>query len=315
MRPPARTVRPAGPAINLALLCLFPALQVLQMIVLPLWLLPRDASWGWLLVIPVLLSNTWWAVIHEAVHGTLFADKSANRWAGRCHGVLYGAAFDLLRWGHLLHHALSRTRRERSEVYVAGEDDSTRFAVNYYFRLLGGLYWFELCGALIYLLPRPIILRAARQLGGEHNVVETLTAKLMEPATLRAVRMDGWLVIGVYAAAAALYGEYLWMLLLAVAGRAMLISVVDNAFHYDTPLEETRYARNLALPRWASRLILHFNLHGAHHLRPGMPWWQLPGYHRHSGAGYQGNWMAAILRQFRGPIPEHRLQRQPGGLP
>lgn len=304
-----------GPCLNVGLLLSFTALSLLQLIVLPSWLLPLDLVWGWLLLLPVLTSNVWWALIHEAIHGVLFESRSANRLAGRAQAILFGAAFDLLRWGHLLHHALSRTRRERSEVYVVGEDNRPWFTLNYYFRLTGGLYWFEVLGALIFLLPRPAIRWAARRLGSGHNVVEALTDRLLEPATLRAVRADGWLILALYGLAFGLYGEQAWMLVLALMGRAFLISVVDNAFHYGTPLEDTRYARNLALPTWAARLILNFNLHGAHHARPGLTWWQLPAYHRQSGAGFQGNWIGALLAQFRGPIPEHRLLPGEGGRP
>lgn len=296
-----------GLVVNGALLLGFLGLGLFELVILPRVLLPASPAWGWLLLLPVLLTNTAWALIHEAIHGVLLPHKAANRAAGRILAVFFGAAFDLLRWGHLLHHALSRTRRERSEVYVAGEDDRLWFTLNYYFRLTGGLYWYEVLGGLIFLLPRPVIRWAARRLASEHNVVEALTDKLLEPATLRAVRLDGWLVIGLHAAAFGLYADHAWMLLLALVARAFLISVVDNAFHYGTPLEDSRYARNLALPGWASALLLHFNLHGAHHQRPGLAWWQLAAHHAQSQAGFQGNWMAALAAQFKGPIPEHQL--------
>jgi len=105
-----------------------------------------------------------------------------------------------------------------------------------------------------------------------------------------------------------LYGEYAWMLALSLVGRGLLISLVDNVFHYGTPLDQTRYARNLMLPDWASHLILHFNLHGVHHQRPGLAWWQLPDYQRKSGIGFQGKWLPALLAQLKGPIPEPRLR-------
>ncbi len=304
-----------GLVVNAALALAFLGLGLLQLVILPLALLPADPAWGWLLLLLVLLTNTAWALIHEAIHGVLLPHKAANRAAGRVLSVLFGAAFDLLRWGHLLHHALSRTRRERSEVYVAGVDKRLSFTLNYYFRLTGGLYWYEVLGGLIFLLPRPVIRWAARRLGSEHNVVEALSEKLLEPATLRAVRLDGWLVIALYSTAFILYAEHAWMLLAALLARAFLISVVDNAFHYGTPLEDIRYARNLALPAWASALLLHFNLHGAHHQRPGLAWWQLAAHHAQSQAGFQGNWTAALLAQFRGPIPEHQLISGAGGRP
>ncbi len=301
-----------GPAINALLTLLYSGLALLSLFILPLWLLPGDPDWGWLLLLPVLLSNAWWALIHEAIHGVLFPSRGVNRLVGRTQAILFGAAFDLLRWGHLLHHALNRTQRERSEVYVAGKDGLPWFTLSYYFRLTGGLYWFEVLGALIFLLPRPAIRWAASRLGGEHNVVDPLTDKLLVPATLRAVRIDGGLVLALYGLAFSLYGEHAWMLVLALMGRAFLISVVDNAFHYGTPLNDTKYARNLSLPAWASALLLNFNLHGAHHLKPGLAWWELPGYHRHSRAGFQGNWIGALLHQFRGPIPEHQLLPREG---
>lgn len=166
----ATVMQRRGPTINGALILLFTALLLGKLILLPLWLLPADPAWGWLLL-PVLASNSWWALIHDAIHGVLLESRAANRLAGRAQAILFGAAFDLLRWDHLLHHALSRTRRERSEVYVAGEDNRPWFTLNYYFRLTGGLYWFEVLGALIFLLPRPAIRWAASRLGGAHNVV------------------------------------------------------------------------------------------------------------------------------------------------
>ena len=111
---------------NQALAVLFLAVQLFQLVLLPVWLLPSGPAWGWLLLLPVLLSNSWWAFIHEAVHGVLFPNKQANRLAGRVNAVLFGAPFDLLRRGHLLHHAASRTKRERSEVYVPERDNRLR---------------------------------------------------------------------------------------------------------------------------------------------------------------------------------------------
>ncbi len=300
---------------NQALAVLFLAVQLFQLVLLPVWLLPSGPAWGWLLLLPVLLSNSWWAFIHEAVHGVLFPNKQANRLAGRVNAVLFGAPFDLLRRGHLLHHAASRTKRERSEVYVPERDNRLLFATGYYLRLFGGLYCLEVIGGLALLLPRRALRAFVRRAGGEHNVLEDLAKRILEPATLRAVRIDATLVLGVYALAFALYGEHAWMLALAVAGRGLLISLVDNVFHYGTPLDQTRYARNLALPDWASRLILHFNLHGAHHQRPGLAWWQLPDYQRNSGMGFQGKWLPALLAQLKGPIPEPRLRALSQGPP
>jgi fatty acid desaturase len=285
------------------------ALQANQLFLLPLFLLPFDPRWGWLLLPGVLLTNAWWAFIHEAIHGVMFEDRRTNRLAGRVNAVLYGAPFDLLRWGHLLHHAHSRTERERSEVYVAGRDNRLIATLGYYFRLLGGLYLVELLGGLLVLLPRKMACRVVDRIASPCNVVGELAERLLSAETLRDARLEALAIILVHAAAFALYGEHAWMLVLAVAGRGLLISLVDNAFHYATPLDDIRYARNLELPAALSRLILHFNLHGAHHLRSRVPWQQLPEWHRQSGNGYQGGWFATVFRQLRGPIAAQRLPR------
>ncbi|TCJ11818.1 fatty acid desaturase [Parasulfuritortus cantonensis] len=297
-----------GRFVNRVLGILFLAAALFQLVVLPAWLLPASPAWGWLLLVPVLLSNAWWAYLHEAVHGGLSPSRAGNRRLGRLHAVLYGAPFDLLRAGHLLHHALSRTVRERSEVYRAGHDNRALFAVAYYLRILGGLYLIEVLGGLLFLLPHRAIATLAGRLERPDNVVPELVRRVSAPAILRAVRLDAGAVLAMYGLAFALYGRQAWLLLLALAGRALLVSLVDNAFHYGTALNRVRAARNLALPGWASALILHFNLHGAHHLRPGLPWWRLPDYHRSAGSGYQAAWWPALFAQLRGPIPEHRLR-------
>ena len=107
------------------------------------------------------------------------------------------------------------------------------------------------------------------------------------------------------------------MLLLALAGRGLLVSLLDNAFHYGTPLGQRRHARNLAAPPVLAELILNFNLHGSHHLRPGLPWWRLGEFHRAAGHPIDGARVAAVLGQLAGPVPlgDPRLQAAPSPGP
>lgn len=300
---------------NALLLLGFLVLQGLQLALVPGVLLPQDAAWGWLLIVPVLLTNSWWAFIHEALHGHMFPNKATSRRLGRVNAMLFGAPFDLLRAGHLLHHAYSRSARERSEVYAPGRDSRVAVTVGYYFRLLGGLYLVEVLGGVLFLLPRAAIARLGARIAGPDNVVDELLRRLLVPGTLAALRLDVSATLAVYAAAFAWYAEHGWMLALALWARGLLISLVDNAFHYGTPLEDTRFARNLSLPRWAERSILNFNLHGVHHQRAALPWQALPGLHTEQGGRYQETWAGAILAQFRGPIPDSALAVHRGGAP
>ncbi|NWG30658.1 MAG: fatty acid desaturase [Rhodocyclaceae bacterium] len=296
-----------GDCLNRRLILVFSLYALLPTLVVPLMLLPLSPAWGGLLVPLVLLTNSWWAFQHEAMHGTLLHDKRANRLIGRLHAIAFGASFDLLRWGHLLHHAHSRTIRERSEVHE-GERPSVGFVVAYYLRIGGGLYLAEVIGTLVLLLPRAVLVRLVGYLDRPDNVVGELGVRLLEAPVLRAARIDALCVLLFHTGVFWFYGEYAWMYALALAGRALAVSFVDNAFHYGTALDEPRRAMNLALPPPLSALILHFNLHGAHHLRPGLPWWQLPSYHRAHDLGYQHAWWPALFRQLRGPIGAARFE-------
>lgn len=284
-------------------------LQSLLLFVVPLMLLPMNILWGWVLLPCIAMSNPWWAYIHEALHGVLFDDKQENRLFGRLNAVLYGAPFEVLRWGHLLHHAHSRTVRERSEVYVAGRDSRLNVTIGYYFRLLGGLYLYEVLGGVLLLLPRAMVRKMLCQVASPDNIFGEMGERLLEKDNLRSARQDALAIIVVYGTAFAVYNEHAWMLAAALYGRALMISMVDNVFHYATRLDDVRYARNLEMPLWMSRLILYFNLHGAHHTRARLPWMQLPEFHKQSGQGFQGKWFRTILQQLRGPIPEHRLEQ------
>jgi fatty acid desaturase len=294
--------------INLLLLLFFTVIQLFQLFALPIWLLPQSPAWGYALLLPALLTTSWWAFIHESIHGCLFSNKPLNKIAGRMHAILFGSPFDLLRWGHLLHHAYSRTERERPEVYMPGSASMFWCTFNYYFRLLGGLYLFEVVGGMLLLLPRFLIHIAVDRFSRPDNVVDLLSHKIMAPHTLAMARVEAVFILLVYGCAFSLYGEYAWMLAGALLLRGCLISLVDNVFHYETPLEQIRYAHNLYLPAWWSRLILHFNLHGIHHLQPNASCWQLPGLHAESGHQYQGHWMKAITAQFKGPVSWHALK-------
>lgn len=288
--------------INLLLALFFSGVQLFQLFALPTWLLPQHPAWGWWLLFPALLTTSWWAFIHESIHGCLFSNRHLNRITGRLNAMLFGSPYDLLRWGHLLHHAYSRTERERPEVYTPGSASMVCCKLNYYFRLLGGLYLFEVVGGLLLLLPRPLLKIAIRIISRRDNVVELLAEKILSPRTLVIARIEVIGILLAYGVAFSLYAEYAWMLLLALLARGCLISLVDNVFHYATPLEQVRYAHNLYLPVWWSRLILHFNLHGIHHLHPSASCWQLPRLHADAGHQYQGRWMPAIAAQFKGPL-------------
>lgn len=159
------------PPLNLALVALLALTQLLQFILLPAVLLPRDAAWGALLLPLAPLSLTLWALIHECVHGSLGASARTTQRIGRGLSVLFGAPYRVLRLGHLLHHKHNRQPGEATEVYddrhggacSRGLRGWLHAAPRYYAQVLGGLYLLEAAAGWLAWLPRRVLRRWAQR--------------------------------------------------------------------------------------------------------------------------------------------------------
>ncbi|MFF7019603.1 fatty acid desaturase [Streptomyces klenkii] len=293
-------------ATAVRLMCPAFAVGLCQLVALPLWLLPADPAWGWVLVPLALTATPLWSLVHEGIHGTLLADRPWNDRCGRALAVLHGAPFVVLKTGHLLHHRYNRTPRERTEVYDARTTTWAKAAPGYYVRLLGGLYLMECTSVLLALLPATVLRRLARTAEAPDTVAGPLLDRLARPQALRQLRTDAAAVAALYAAAFAAYGEHAWMLCAALAGRALVVSLPDNAYHYATPLDAPLQAMNLRLPRPLEAFALGFNLHGVHHRHPGLPWSALRARFAREGGRYDLGWVPAVSRQLRGPVRADR---------
>ena len=130
--------------------------------------------------------------------------------------------------------------------------------------------------------------------------------------SLREIRRDGaltmgWLVLAFYS-----YGPHGSLLAAGLAARALLISFLDNIYHYETPVSDVFFAKNLSLPKPLAAVLLNFNLHGIHHINPAISWIDLPkGFDAQAGK-YHGRYFTTALHQLRGPIA---LQDLPQGAP
>lgn len=273
-----------------------------------LWLLPltlsRHPLAAWSLVAVALFTTTWWSVIHEAIHGLLFPRRGVNGAAGRVLAALFGLPFQPVAFGHLFHHRRNRSRLDRAEVYPK-QGPKLRAVLDYYARLLGGLYLAESALSLLVWLPRPrLIALVARRFDGAGLSAEgkLLQRTVVDPKALRHIRLDAAGVLSCLGSSLWLYGRHAWLLVVLLLGRGLLLSIMDNAYHYGTPLDAPRYALNLALPRPLSAAILHLNLHRQHHLHPATSWRRLPRLFAKARDGYDGSYLALTLRQLRGPL-------------
>ena len=299
-------------ATNCFLALFYVGVNVVQCFLLPLWLMPRDSLWGWLLLPLALLTNPFWSLIHEAIHDLLHPNKSVNLIVGRLLAIMFGAPFRILRLSHLLHHKLNRMPIEGTEYYDRDKSSKAAAAPGYYFQIFFGLYFVEVISPLYFLLPRRWLERFRVRYLAAQSVSSLLMQNWLGAESLREIRRDGALTILWLALAFSAYGEKWPLLLAALAARALLISFLDNIYHYETPVSDVFFAKNLSLPKPLAGLLLHFNLHGIHHINPAIPWIDLPKGFAAQAGKYHGSYFATALHQLRGPIA---LQDLPQGAP
>lgn len=272
-------------------------------------LLAAGHRWSALLLLPALLTTiAHWALIHEAVHGRLQAGRQINEAAGRLLAILFLAPFDTLRFGHLSHHALNARPAERAEIYDPRVRSRLRAGLTFYLRLFCGVYLAEVASGLLALLPRRLLRPLVRRVfyEGEPDaggMAERAERVLLAPPVLRRIRLEALASAALVAASLTAYGGNWPLLALALAGRAFLVSFMDNAPHYDGTLAEPDQGFDMRLPRLLQPLVLNGNLHGAHHRQPNLPWAALPEAFATSGAAYAGSYLLLPWRQLKGPRP------------
>lgn len=286
---------------NLAVLLLLPTLVRLNA-----WDHGRD--WA-LLVIPVaLVSNGFWALQHEAIHNLFAGDQARNKQAGRIMGVLFGSSFRILRFGHLMHHRFNRHPLDRPDTY---DQQTTRVwtaRAHFFGEILGGLYLIEILTPLLYWLPRKIIHRLLDRVysGTDHRLKQLRQLAQQALGSDRAIteiRQDAATVILLFGCSFALWGQLWWVLLAFLLGRGMLISFLDNIYHFRTPIDQPDFAYNLEAPGLFRCLILNMNFHRVHHNNMHLPWWCLPRQFAVAGEKFDGSYGLAALAQLRGPAP------------
>jgi fatty acid desaturase len=274
---------------------------------IPLALLPVSPWFGLLLIPAVLTTTTNWSLIHEAIHGHFHDHPDVNNAFGRISGILFGAPYETLKFGHLLHHSINGTPADRPEYYDTSRVSRITAALIFYPRLMLGLYAVEVIGAFVCLLPRSVLVQVTKLFPSEGGDVRA-ARYLLEPARLWAIRMDAALAMLAMGVAFWCYGPSWWMLALAVAARGMLISFADNGYHYAAPIGQgARSAYNLRFPFGAA--ILNFQLHQVHHRHPNLPWNALPQAFAADGEPYDGPYFRTMVRQLKGPVPDTFFRR------
>ncbi len=291
-------------ALNFSLAGLHISLNLFQLFILPLYLLPKSLWWS-VVLIPIAFSNNpLWALLHEAIHDLFNSSGRINLVVGRVLAIFFGSPFHVLRLTHLSHHKFNRSPTEKgTEIYDPKEVSKTKASFRYFFYIFCGLYLLEVFSTCIFFLPRTIFRRMRQRLVDHGDIQEKwLAQKFSEEKIVRAIRIDGVAIFLVFALSALCFGKH-WMVLLGLLiVRTFFISFMDNVYHYRTPLHATVSGHNLSLPRGFSRFLLNFNFHRVHHANPSIPWLRLPHFFAQQNETFDCGLLKAALDQLRGPI-------------
>jgi fatty acid desaturase len=84
--------------------------------------------------------------------------------------------------------------------------------------------------------------------------------------------------------------------------RALMISLLDNVYHYGTPSTNEKAGKNLKLSPFVSALMLHGNYHETHHVNATTAWVNLPQMHHQKNDTFDGDFLSHAAQQFRGPL-------------
>ncbi|HEY2070849.1 MAG TPA: fatty acid desaturase [Rhizomicrobium sp.] len=292
-----------GPArINATLLAIAASAAVLQFFVFPLFMPVSALSIALLLAFLAITTPLTWGLLHESIHGKLFADDAANRFAGRLLGYALCLNWDMMRFGHLMHHRANRHEHDRPEDVAPG-GSILAAAPLYYLTLLGGGSILAAAAPLPILLPLSATESLTPHIFPEPGLREAAKRAFTDPARRIRVRVDFVVLVLLLVGTFWLYGAHWPVLLACIATRFVMLSLLDNAPHYGTPKDSGTRAYNTTMPRRLRWLVLNANFHGVHHHAPQLAWTELPNTFAGSYPGrFEGSWIAMIFRQFRGPV-------------
>jgi fatty acid desaturase len=242
-----------------------------------------------------VLMNSVYAIIHEADHGMLFANRVMNDTGGVLMSLFFPAPFHLLRQGHLGHHLRNRSDDEAFDLYFEGEHPVWK-ALQLY-GTLTGLYWLVAVASNLVVLVFPFVMRR------EYFKFDRPSAAFMDalnPRYTRLIQIEALATIVLHAA-------LVWTLAIPVANYAVMYagfgvswSAMQYVHHFGTTRHVLEGARNLWIWAPLDMLWLNHNWHLTHHKHPTVPWIHLARIGRQEDPR-RGFLPAQYVRMWKGP--------------
>lgn len=304
--------------LNFKLMTFLAAIHLTAIVATPVLIyFTNNFLFGLLLLPSLVLTNTTWALIHEGIHSNFNSDTKKNNIYSRFLAILIHSNFEVLKFGHLMHHRYNRTDYDLTEGCNTKSKQQSLLNykfylllqnLGYYFHITIGLYLAELIGPLLMLIPINIITKYADKiLGSEHGYVINGKNILLKPARVKKIRLDNCINILFFSLIIFLYINTIWLYLTYLTIRALLISSVDNLPHYGCSRDKISGAFNLSAPRLWQAMILNFNLHRIHHKYPNLAWHLLPEKFNSDQDYYDLNYFRQYFLQWRGVIDKSKL--------
>ncbi|WP_167362694.1 fatty acid desaturase family protein [Pandoraea faecigallinarum] len=281
------------------------------------WALRQWGEVASLTLLPVLLLTPMhWGLIHESIHGQLRLKPRANERTGRALSLLLGLPYEIMRFGHLMHHRFTRQPYDRPDICTLPADAS--FAsragrwLGYQARLLGGMWLTEVFAPLITWIPaRHLPALALSALGADPQDDDVRRRAVMfatDPVRRRRIQRDFLVLLAAFGLALWTYGPWWPVFVAAFAARGIWLSIADNLPHFGVTMDEPARSRNFRASALGRLLVLNHHLHQVHHQYPTAPWHLLPEIDAAQPAhGPVIPYWRAVLRQFRGPLPASSL--------
>lgn len=236
-----------------------------------------------------------WFLIHESIHRNLHSSAKLNEYGGRILGIMFGASFHILSFGHLMHHKLNR--QWESEIYPEGTGLGGK--AKYYIKLLFGVYFTEMITSLIMFLMNK---RTVSWIAKANDLQEPVETYFYRKERLAKLRTDMLLMTMFFGGAIYAFGTNWPVLAAIILLRAISVSLMDNIFHYDTPADNSVPGKEVRANKLVSWFILNGNFHGTHHSNPKVPWKYLPyAATPQLNPSSRENFCQSLIRQFQGP--------------
>lgn len=290
--------------LDICLLGFAALISALQFGLFPILFAPGWLGAGVLVVLAAVTEPLHYGLMHESIHGNLLRNEKWNRRVGRALGIALGLPWETMRFGHLAHHGFNRHDFDRPEA-LGPNQSWARAATVYYFKLVIGNAIAYAVAPLLTLVPVSAMKWALENVDRNPDSAPLRMAALRAfsaPAKRHAVQFDLAAIVAFDVLALWLWGAWWPVFVASIVVRWFMLSLLDNAPHYAMPLDSGLNARNTRMPSWTSWLVLNQNFHGVHHHHPQLHWRDLPGKFQQAEQRYEGGWLGALLRQFRGPI-------------